>query len=76
MFTEFIKFTLYMMPCCGHELCWVNPRIPNFCPECGKKVYFELLNELCSMAVDEKAQLKVHEEVIVKSQAFVKSKVG
>jgi hypothetical protein len=27
------------MECCGHLLCWVNPRLPSYCPECGKFVY-------------------------------------
>jgi hypothetical protein len=39
---EKVKFRLFQMPCCGHLLCWVNPRLPTFCPECGTKVYLEL----------------------------------
>lgn len=39
---EFVKFKLICMPCCGQLLCWVNPRLPNHCPECGAKVYQEL----------------------------------
>lgn len=39
---EKIKFRLFHMPCCGQLLCWVNPRIPNYCPECGKMVYTQL----------------------------------
>jgi hypothetical protein len=23
-------------------LCWVNPRLPNYCPECGKFIYADL----------------------------------
>ncbi len=30
------------MPCCGHLLCWVNPRLPSYCPECGKCMIAEL----------------------------------
>lgn len=33
-----VPFTVYEMPCCGHMLCWVNPRRPTYCPECGKQV--------------------------------------
>lgn len=33
---ELVIFRLMRMPCCGHMLCWVNPRRPNYCPECGK----------------------------------------
>lgn len=39
---EQIKFKLIQMPCCGQLLCWVNPRLPNFCPECGKSVFLNL----------------------------------
>jgi hypothetical protein len=38
METERVFFRLIRMPCCGQVLCWVNPRFPNFCPECGKSV--------------------------------------
>lgn len=31
-----VEFRLVHMPCCGQLLCWVNPRRPNYCPECGK----------------------------------------
>jgi len=45
--TELIHFRLFQMPCCGHSLCWVNPRLPNHCPsiasgfgpECEGKVF-------------------------------------
>lgn len=36
MQTERIHFRLLHMHCCGALLCWVNPRLPNHCPECGK----------------------------------------
>jgi hypothetical protein len=26
-------------------LCWVNPRLPNFCPECGERVLMKLRHE-------------------------------
>lgn len=32
-------FRLIHTGCCGTLLCWVNPRLPNFCPECGKSCY-------------------------------------
>jgi hypothetical protein len=35
-------FRLIQMPCCGQSLCWVNPRLPSYCPECGKFVLAEL----------------------------------
>jgi hypothetical protein len=39
---EKIQFRLFVMPCCHYQLCWVNPRYPTYCPECGKNVYLEL----------------------------------
>lgn len=40
-----IHFRLIQMPCCGQMLCWVNPRLPNFCPECGERVLMKLRHE-------------------------------
>jgi tRNA uridine 5-carbamoylmethylation protein Kti12 len=34
-----VQFRLIQMPCCHTLICWVNPRRPNYCPECGKHVY-------------------------------------
>lgn len=39
---ERIKFRVFSMPCCGFNLCWVNPRLPTYCPECGSIVYKQL----------------------------------
>jgi len=36
---ERVDFRLLHMECCGHLLCWVNPRLPSFCPTCSKPVY-------------------------------------
>jgi len=36
---EAVPFRLYQMPCCGHLVCWINPRAPNYCPECGEFVF-------------------------------------
>jgi hypothetical protein len=55
--TEFIKFRLFHMPCCGHLLCWVNPRNPSYCPECGKFQGLELKNPIHTQVNDEKAKL-------------------
>ena len=32
---ERVHFRVIVMPCCRHILCWVNPRLPTYCPECG-----------------------------------------
>jgi hypothetical protein len=37
-----VEFRLIQTPCCSTLLCWVNPRIPNYCPECGKHIFREL----------------------------------
>lgn len=37
--TERIHFRLINTECCNTLLCWVNPRLPNYCPECGKHIY-------------------------------------
>jgi hypothetical protein len=37
-----VKFRLIQMPCCGQMLCWVNPRLPNYCPECAQPVLAQL----------------------------------
>lgn len=42
MITERVHFRLLHTHCCGALLCWVNPRLPSFCPECGEKVYPEI----------------------------------
>lgn len=42
MTTERVHFRFISMPCCGQLLCWVNPRLPNYCPECGKRVYAQI----------------------------------
>jgi hypothetical protein len=36
---DFIKFRLIHMPCCHQLICWVNPRRPMYCPECGTRVF-------------------------------------
>lgn len=39
---ERVHFRLILMPCCGMLYCHVNPRLPNYCPECGKRCYKEV----------------------------------
>jgi len=41
-YQEKVRFRVFCMPCCHQMLCWVNPRLPNYCPECGKQVYAQL----------------------------------
>jgi DNA-directed RNA polymerase subunit RPC12/RpoP len=54
-----VKFRLIQMPCCGQMLCWVNPRLPNYCPECGERVLMKLrhTNPECILETHEDAWL-------------------
>lgn len=57
---ERIKFRLIRAPCCSTLLCWVNPRLPNYCPECGKSILARLrLDGASILQTDENAWLKV-----------------
>ena len=40
-----VQFRLLQMPCCNTLICWVNPRRPNWCPECGKGVIYHYSRE-------------------------------
>lgn len=57
MSTERVPFRLLVTPCCHTLLCWVNPRLPNYCPECGTMVISEIKS--CVTLLDENASLKV-----------------
>jgi DNA-directed RNA polymerase subunit RPC12/RpoP len=37
--TQRVPFRLIQCPHCGILLCWVNPRLPNYCPECSKYIF-------------------------------------
>lgn len=58
MTTERVPFRFIIMECCGHQLCWVNPRLPSFCPECGKRVYPEVKSWVTLS--DENATLRIN----------------
>ncbi len=58
MATERVMFRLFSMPCCRHQLCWINPRLPTFCSECGSKVLMQLrTNGEHTLVRDPKAML-------------------
>jgi hypothetical protein len=60
MSLEQIHFRLIKTPCCGHLLCWVNPRLPNFCPECSKPILMILRQDGSQILVsDKKAWLRL-----------------
>lgn len=54
---ERVLFRLIRTPCCSALLCWVNPRFPSHCPECGKFIYPEVRG--CVLMIDENATLTV-----------------
>lgn len=35
---ERVPFRFLSCPECRHQICWINPRLPTYCPECGKRV--------------------------------------
>lgn len=40
--TEQVPFRMIECPECRHLICWVNPRLPTYCPECGKHIYMKV----------------------------------
>lgn len=60
MTTERVHFRLLCTPCCGAMLCWVNPRLPNHCPECGKHIYPDIKSGVAISDIN--ATLKYSEE--------------
>lgn len=56
---EKVQFRLLAMPCCAHQLCWVNPRLPSYCPACGAAVYQRLRTEAQHTLIDSPGWLRV-----------------
>jgi len=42
MSVQQVPFRLIQTPCCQTLLCYVNPRLPNYCSECGSRIYAKL----------------------------------
>ena len=57
--TERVHFRLLQTACCHSLLCWVNPRFPMYCPECGKFIYPEIKG--CVTHSDTEGILKITE---------------
>ena len=57
---ERVPFRFLVMPCCHHEVCWVNPRLPSHCPNCGTRVYPEIRSNV--LIIDDKAILSITTE--------------
>jgi hypothetical protein len=64
--SERVHFRVIVMPCCQHMLCWVNPRLPSHCPECGTLVYPTVRG--CVSFSDERAMLKHKRDSEVKKE--------
>lgn len=56
MATERVHFRFLITPCCHSQLCYVNPRLPNYCSECGTPIMAEVKS--CITAEDDNAILK------------------
>jgi DNA-directed RNA polymerase subunit RPC12/RpoP len=56
---ERINFRLIQTPCCGTLLCWINPRLPSHCPECGKTILMRLRQEGEHILVNREGWLKL-----------------
>lgn len=55
---------------CPHELChhefeWISSRLPNYCPECGRRIY-SLLRTLRDHIIfsDDSATLRIHKSTM------------
>lgn len=55
---ERVHFRMIQMPCCGFMACWVNPRWPTYCPECGTQVYPQV--KTYAVYEDDDAVLEIH----------------
>jgi hypothetical protein len=62
MSLSLVRFRLFEMPCCGQALCWVNPRLPNYCPECGTNVFIKVKSGEFT-CVDSEGELRVKDPV-------------
>jgi len=60
-----VVFRLIQMPCCGHLLCWVNPRFPSYCPECGTDIRLTVKQNV--MTIDTEAILEIQVEDVGRS---------
>ena len=55
---EKVHFRVFQLPCCGGLICWVNTRLPNYCPECGEQIFLKLkIDSTLTMVNDDNAWL-------------------
>jgi hypothetical protein len=55
---EKVPFRLFHMPCCDHPLCWVGPRLPKHCPECGTHILLALRTGEHTRIIDDDAWIR------------------
>ena len=55
---EKVHFRYIVCPDCTHCMCWVNPRPPAYCPECGSMIYTRIKESI--VVSDENAELHLH----------------
>jgi hypothetical protein len=55
---EMIPFRTFRMPCCGKDLCWVQPKYPTHCPSCGEHVYLRLRSGDYTLCLDDGAWIR------------------
>lgn len=58
---ERVRFALIDTPCCHTLLCYVNPRMPNYCSECGQRIFALKHNPEAILFRDDTAELKYTE---------------
>lgn len=81
---ERVKFRLIHTPCCGTLLCWVNPRLPTHCPECGVPILGKLRTDPTRILItDNDAELamdadlpKIEEEEMIPLELAVNVLAG
>ena len=61
---EPVPFTLIYTPCCHTLLCYVNHRMPNYCSECGARLFAMKNNPESILFRDQNAWIS-HEEMNV-----------
>lgn len=55
---EVVHLRILRFPCCQNQVCWINKRLPNHCPECGTSVYIDIkFHSENTLASDENAVL-------------------
>lgn len=53
---ERVPFRLIICEHCAHNFCWINPRPPTYCPECGQNIFAHIRE---NTLVNEPAWLRI-----------------